>query len=64
MEAKNKSSRRIGEGEIGEGSELRDERAGINEVKRMMLATEDGPIAGEVNDQETYFFIKKIREGK
>ena len=34
VEAENKLSRRIGE---GEGSELRDERVGIVEVKRMML---------------------------
>ena len=52
-EAENKLSRRIGEGEIREGSELRGERTGIAEVKRRMLGTEDAPIANEVNDEET-----------
>jgi hypothetical protein len=59
VEAENKLSRRIDEGEIREGSELRGERAGIVEVKRMMLTTEDAPIANEVNDEETEIFLLK-----
>jgi len=46
-------SRKIDEGGIQEGSELRGERAGIAKVKRRMLATEDASIADEVNDKET-----------
>ena len=53
VEAENKLSRRIGDGEIREGSELRGERAGIAEVKRRMLGTEDAPITDKVNDEET-----------
>ncbi len=64
VEAENKLSRRIGEGEIREGSELRGERAEIAEVKRMMLGTEDAPIADEVIDEETHFFLLNKREGK
>ena len=45
MEAENKLSRMISEGEIKEGSEVQGERVGIAEVKRRMLATEDTPIA-------------------
>ena len=56
MEAENKLSRRIGENEIREGSELRDERAGIAEVKRRMLSTENTPIADKVNNVKSYFF--------
>jgi hypothetical protein len=56
VEAENKLSRRIDEGEIREGSELRGKKAGIVEVKRKMLATEDAPIADEVNDEEIYIF--------
>ena len=53
VEAENKLSRKIGEGEIREGSELRGKRAEIAEMKRRMLATEDAPIANELNDEET-----------
>ena len=53
MEAENKLSKMIDEGRIREGSELRGERAGIAEVKRRMLATEDAPIANEENNEET-----------
>ena len=62
VEAENKLSRRIDEGGIREGSELRGERAGIAEVKRRMLATEDAPIADEVNDKETEIFLLKENE--
>jgi hypothetical protein len=62
VEAKNKLSRRIDEGEIHEGSELREERAGIVEVKRRMLAIEDAPIANEINDEETEIFLLKENE--
>ena len=53
VEAKNKLSRKIREGEIREGSELRGERVGIAKVKRRMLATEDTPIADKINNEET-----------
>jgi hypothetical protein len=53
VKAENKLNRMIDEGGIREGSELRGERAGIIEVKRRMLATEDAPIANEENDEET-----------
>ena len=56
VEAKIKLSRKIGEGEIREGSELRGKRAGLAEVKRRMLGTEDVLIADEVNNEETQFF--------
>jgi hypothetical protein len=49
----------IDEGEIREDSELRGEKAGIIEVKRRMIATEDAPIADEVNDEETEIFLLK-----
>ena len=62
VEAENKLNRRIGEGEIGEGSELRGERAGIAEVKRRMLATEDAPIADEVNNEEPKKILLKENE--
>jgi hypothetical protein len=62
VEAENKLSRRIDEGGIREDSELRGERAGIAEVKRRMLATEDAPIADEVNDKETEIFLLKENE--
>ena len=52
MEVGNKLRRMIGEGKIGEGTELRSKRAGIAEVKRRMLTTEDVPIADEANDEE------------
>ena len=45
-------SRRIGDEEIREGSELPDERTRITEVKRRMLAAKDALIADEVNDEE------------
>ena len=51
MEAENKLGRRIGEGEIREGSKLRGEMIGIAKVKRRMLGTEDVPITDEVNDE-------------
>jgi hypothetical protein len=57
VEAENKLSRRIDEGGIQEGSELWGERAGIVEVKRRMLATEDAPIADKENDEETEIYI-------
>ena len=50
VEVENKLSRRIGEGEIREGSELRGEMAGIAEVKMRILGTKDAPIADEVNN--------------
>ena len=53
MEAENKLARRVSEGEVREGSELRGERAGITDVKRRILAREDAPIADGVNDVET-----------
>ena len=56
VEAENKLCRRIGEGEIWEGNELRGKKAGIAEVKRMMLPTEDVTIADELKDEKTYFF--------
>ena len=56
VEAGNKLSRMIGEGEIREGSEFQGERTEIAEVKRRMLGTEDAPFADEVNDEETKFF--------
>jgi hypothetical protein len=56
VEAKNKLSRRIEDGEIREGSKLRGERVGIVEVKRRILATEDAQIADEVNDKKTNIF--------
>jgi hypothetical protein len=59
VEAENKLSRRIDEGGIREGSELREEMVGIAEVKRRMLATEDAPITDEVNDKETKIFLLK-----
>ena len=59
VEAENILNRRIGEGEIREGSELQGERVGIAELERRMLGTEDAPIADEVNNKETYFFIKR-----
>jgi hypothetical protein len=52
-------NRRIDEGEIREGSELRDERAGIVEVKRRILATEDVLIANEVIDEKTKKLLKE-----
>ena len=57
VETRNILSRRIGQGEIREGSELRDEMARIAEVKRRMLGTENAPIADAVNDEETIFLI-------
>jgi hypothetical protein len=62
VEAENKLSRRIDEGGIREDSELRGERAGIAEVKRRMLATEDAPIVDEVNDKEIEIFLLKENE--
>ena len=64
VEAENKLSRRIGAGEIREGSELRGEMAEITEVKKRMLATKDAPIANEANDEEIKKNIKRKREGK
>ena len=52
VQVKNKLNRKIGEGEIREGNELRGERAVIAQVKRRMLGTNDTPIANEVNDEE------------
>lgn len=62
IEAENKLSRRISEGEVGEGSELRGERAGIAEVRRRILAREDMPIADEENDEETNLFLLRENE--
>jgi hypothetical protein len=56
VEAKNKLSRRIEDGEIREGSKLRGERVGIVKVKMRILATEDAQIADEVNDEKQTFF--------
>ena len=56
VEAENKLSRRIGEGEIREDSELRSKSVEIAEVKRRMLGTEDASTADEVNDQKILFF--------
>jgi hypothetical protein len=53
VETKNKLNRKIDEGEIREGSELRDERARIVKVKRRILATEDVLIANKIIDEET-----------
>jgi hypothetical protein len=62
VEAESKLARRMIEGEIREGSELRGERAGIAEVRRRILANEDVPIADEVNDEETEIFLLKENE--
>ena len=62
LETKNKLSRRIGEGEILEGSELRDERAEIAEMKRGILGNEDTSIQDEINDEEIEIFILKENE--
>ena len=62
IEAENKLARRIIEGEVGEGSELRGERAGIAEVRRRILAREDVPIADEENDEETNLFLLRENE--
>jgi hypothetical protein len=53
IEVESKLARRIIEGEVREGSELRGERAGIAEVRRRILAREDVLIADEENDAET-----------
>ena len=62
IEAESKLARRIIEDEICEGSELRGERAGIAEVRRMILARKDVPIADEENDAETYLFLLRENE--
>ena len=53
VETENKLNRRIGEGEIREGCELRGERAGIAELKRRVLVTKDALIINEINYEET-----------
>ena len=62
IEAESKLARRIIEGDIREGSELRGERAGLAEVRRRILAREDVPIADEENDAETDLFLLKENE--
>ena len=62
IEAENKLTRRIIEGEICEGNKLRGEKTGIAEVRRMILAKEDVPIADEENDAETYLFLLRENE--
>ena len=56
IEAKNKLSRRIIEGEVRESSELRGEIVGIAEVRRKILAMEV-PIADEENNEEPNLFL-------
>ena len=62
VEAETKLAKRISEGEIRDGSELRGERAGLAEVKRRIIAREDAPIADEENDVETDLFILRENE--
>ena len=62
IEAESKLARRIIESEICEGSELRGERVGIVEVRKMILAREDVLIADEKNDAETYSFLLRENE--
>ena len=62
IEGENKLSRRIVEGEVREGSELREERSEIAEVRKMILAREDMPIADEENDEEINLFLLRENE--
>jgi len=62
IEAESKLPRRIIEGDVREDSELRGKKAGIAEVRRMILAREDVPIADEENDAETYSFLLRKNE--
>jgi hypothetical protein len=62
IEAESKLARRIIEGGVREGSELRGERAGIVEVRRMILAREDMSIADEENDADTNLFLLRENE--
>jgi hypothetical protein len=62
IEAESKLAKRIIEGGVREGSELRGKRAGIAEVQRKILAREDMPIADEENDADTNLFL--LRENK
>ena len=54
VEAKNKLSRRIGEEEIRESSELQGKMVRSAEVKRKMLVAKDAPITDEVNDEDFF----------
>jgi hypothetical protein len=57
IEAESKLARRIIEGDVREGSELRGEKAEIAEVRRRILTKEDMPIADEKNDEKTNLFL-------
>jgi hypothetical protein len=62
IEAENKLARRIIEGDIREGSELRGEKAGIVEMRRRIIVREDMPIADEKNDADTNLFLLRENE--
>ena len=63
IEAENKLARRIIEGEVRDDSELREERVGITEVRRRILAMKNVSIADEENDTKTYLFLlRKIEK--
>ena len=62
IEAESKLARKIIEGEICEGNELREEKARIAEVRRRILAREDVPITDEENDAETNLFLLRENE--
>ena len=62
IEVESKLARRIIEGEVREGSELRGERIGITEVQRKIIVREDVPIADEDNDAETTLFLLRENE--
>ena len=62
IEAECKLARRIIDGEVSEGSELRGEKVGIAEVRRRILAREDVPIADKENNAETILFLLRKNE--
>lgn len=44
---------------------MRGERSGLSEVKKVIMAREDAPIANEINNEEIDLFIlRKKWEGK
>ena len=62
IKAESKLARKIIEGEIREGNELRGETTGITKVQRKTLAKEDVSIADEKNDVKTNLFLLRENE--
>lgn len=59
FEANNKLARKINEENLQKDGELQREKIGHVEVKRKILASEDVLIVDEVNNVETYLFIRR-----